>query len=34
MLTAFANEVPSVPTEHVLDTLVHIWLASIYGGSH
>ena len=34
MLTAFANEVPSVPTDHVLDTLVHIWLASIYGGSH
>lgn len=33
MLATFANEVPSVPAEHVLDTLVHIWLASIYGSS-
>ncbi|BAX95020.1 HTH-type transcriptional regulator EthR [Mycobacterium shigaense] len=31
MLTTFAAERPSVPNEQVLDTLVHIWVASIYG---
>jgi len=33
MLTSFGAEVPSVPDEHVLDTLVHIWLTSIYASS-
>jgi AcrR family transcriptional regulator len=33
MLTSFAGEVPSIPDERVLDTLVHIWMASIYGDS-
>ena len=31
MLTSFAGERPSVPGEQVLDTLVHIWVSSIYG---
>jgi AcrR family transcriptional regulator len=31
MLTSFADDRPSVPTENLLDTLVHIWVASIYG---
>lgn len=31
MLTSFADERPSVPDEHVLETLVHIWVTSIYG---
>lgn len=31
MLTSFADETPSIPGEHVLDTLVHLWVASIYG---
>lgn len=31
MLTSFADERPSVPTEHLLDTLVHVWVTSIYG---
>ncbi|MBV9723316.1 MAG: TetR/AcrR family transcriptional regulator [Mycobacterium sp.] len=31
MLTSFADERPSVPNEHLLETLVHIWVASIYG---
>ena len=33
MLTSFADERPSVPHEHVLETLVHIWVTSIYGES-
>jgi AcrR family transcriptional regulator len=33
MLTSFAAEVPSLAGERVLDTLVHIWMASIYGES-
>ncbi|MEU0498240.1 TetR/AcrR family transcriptional regulator [Mycobacterium sp. NPDC006124] len=33
MLTSFGAEVPSVPAEHVLDVLVHIWLTSIYAES-
>ena len=32
MLSSFAGEVPSIPGDRVLDTLVHIWMASIYGG--
>jgi AcrR family transcriptional regulator len=31
MLTSFAGERPAVPGEQVLDTLVHIWVSSIYG---
>jgi hypothetical protein len=31
MLTSFADDRPSVPKENLLDTLVHIWVASIYG---
>jgi len=28
---SYAREQPSVPEEHVLDTLVHIWISAIYG---
>lgn len=31
---SFAAEQPSVPETHVLDTLVHIWVSSIYGERH
>jgi TetR/AcrR family transcriptional regulator, ethionamide resistance regulator len=31
MLASFADERPSVPSEQLLDTLVHIWVSSIYG---
>jgi AcrR family transcriptional regulator len=31
MLTSFAGERPSVAHEHLLDTLVHIWVSGIYG---
>src|ERR1700739_376599 len=31
MLAWFAEERPSVANEHLLDTLVHIWVSSIYG---
>jgi TetR/AcrR family transcriptional regulator, ethionamide resistance regulator len=31
MLASFADERPSVANEHLLDTLVHIWVSSIYG---
>ncbi len=31
MLTSFAGERPSVPDDQLLDTLVHIWVSSIYG---
>jgi TetR/AcrR family transcriptional regulator, ethionamide resistance regulator len=30
MLSCFAGERPSVPDEQLLDTLVHIWVTSIY----
>ena len=33
MLTSFADERPSVPDERLLETLVHIWVTSIYGES-
>jgi TetR/AcrR family transcriptional regulator, ethionamide resistance regulator len=33
MLTSFADERPSVPNERLLETLVHIWVTSIYGGA-
>lgn len=31
MLSAFAEGRPSVPNEQLLDTLVHIWVNSVYG---
>jgi AcrR family transcriptional regulator len=31
MLSAFADDRPSVPRERLLETLVHIWVSSIYG---
>ncbi|OHU93362.1 TetR/AcrR family transcriptional regulator [Mycobacterium talmoniae] len=31
MLATFGDERPSVTDEHLLDTLVHIWVASVYG---
>jgi AcrR family transcriptional regulator len=31
MLASFADERPSVAKEHLLHTLVHIWVSSIYG---
>lgn len=30
MLASFAGERPAVPTENVLDTLVHLWVTSVY----
>jgi TetR/AcrR family transcriptional regulator, ethionamide resistance regulator len=31
MTSSFAGYQPSVPDERILDTLVHIWVTSIYG---
>jgi TetR/AcrR family transcriptional regulator, ethionamide resistance regulator len=31
MAATFTNEAPAIPEDRVIDTLVHIWLASIYG---
>ena len=31
MFASFGGQQPSVPEAHVLDTLVHIWVSSIYG---
>jgi AcrR family transcriptional regulator len=31
MLSSFADGRPSVPSEQLLDTLVHIWVSSVYG---
>ena len=31
LMAAFADERPAVPEEQVLDTLVHIWVTTIYG---
>ena len=31
LMAAFAEEHPAVPEHHVLDTLVHIWITTIYG---
>lgn len=31
MLACFADERPAVPEGHLLDTLVHIWVSSVYG---
>lgn len=33
MLSSFADGRPSVPNDELLDTLVHIWVSSIYGES-
>lgn len=33
MLSSFADGRPSVPNDELLDTLVHIWVSSIYGAS-
>ena len=33
MLSSFADDRPSVPRERVLETLVHVWMTSIYGVS-
>jgi len=33
LIAAFADERPTVPEDHVLDTLVHIWITSIYGAT-
>ncbi len=33
LIAAFADERPAVPEGHVLDTLVHIWITTIYGGT-
>ncbi len=34
LFASFAAETPSVPEPRVLDTLVHIWVGSIYGEAH
>lgn len=31
MLAAFADDQPAVASEHLVDTLAHIWVTSIYG---
>ncbi len=31
MVASFADDRPAVPADHVVDTLVHVWIASIYG---
>ncbi len=31
MLSSFADGRPSVPSEQLLDTLVHVWVSSVYG---
>ena len=31
LFASFSDERPAIPKEHVLDTLVHIWIAAIYG---
>ena len=31
MVASFADDRPAVPAGHVVDTLVHVWIASIYG---
>jgi TetR/AcrR family transcriptional regulator, ethionamide resistance regulator len=34
LFASFAEEKPSIPKEQLLDTLVHIWVTSIYGEAH
>ena len=31
MIASFTDQQPAVPEDRVLDTLVHIWITSIYG---
>jgi hypothetical protein len=31
MLSSFAGDSPSLPKDRLLETLVHIWVTSIYG---
>jgi AcrR family transcriptional regulator len=31
LIAAFSDERPAVPEDHVLDTLVHVWITTIYG---
>lgn len=33
MTAAFAGHQPAIPDDRVLDTLVHIWTTSVYGGA-
>jgi AcrR family transcriptional regulator len=33
MLAAFADEQPAIPAEQLVDTLAHVWVASIYGNT-
>ena len=33
MLSSFADGRPSVPREQLLDTLVHVWVSSVYGAA-
>jgi AcrR family transcriptional regulator len=34
LFASFSDEKPAIPREQVLETLVHIWVASIYGQAH
>lgn len=34
LFASFSDEQPAIPREQVLDTLVHVWVASIYGEAH
>jgi AcrR family transcriptional regulator len=34
LMAAFADERPAVPEQHVLDTLTHIWITTIYGDTN
>ncbi|MCV7172138.1 MULTISPECIES: TetR/AcrR family transcriptional regulator [Mycolicibacterium] len=31
LLAAFAHETPAIPTDRVLDSLVHVWTCAVYG---
>ena len=33
MIASFAGEQPAVPPRRVVDTLAHIWMTTIYGGT-
>ena len=34
LFASFSDEQPAIPREQVLETLVHVWVASIYGQGH
>src|SRR3954451_18120214 len=34
LFASFSDEQPAIPKEHVLETLVHVWVSSIYGEGH